>query len=322
MGGGQDVFVLRRGEVDNKAGKAEPGFLQVLWRETNPATPQTTPAAEHPRVALARWMTDVQHGGGALLARVIVNRLWQHHFGAGIVRTPNDFGAQGDPPTHPELLEYLAGELIRNGWQLKPLHRAIMLSQVYQQSHEIREDSLQADPENRWLWHYQPRRLEAETIRDAILQLGGSLDRTVYGPSVLDETPRRSIYLRVKRSELLPVMTMFDAPEPTQSIGTRSITTVPTQALTLMNSAMVRQQAEKLAAAIRSSVTSSLEAQITEAFQRALGRSPTDMELTRMADFVRQQQAAVPADTPNADLLAFTEFCHVLMCLNEFVYVD
>jgi hypothetical protein len=139
---------------------------------------------------------------------------------------------------------------------------------------------------------------------------------------VLDDTPRRSIYLRVKRSELLPVMTMFDAPEPTQSIGTRSITTVPTQALTLMNSSMVRQQAEKLAAAIRSSVTSSLEAQITEAFQRALGRSPKDVELTRMADFVRQQQAAIPADIPNADLLAFTEFCHVLMCLNEFVYVD
>ena len=322
VGGGQDVFVLRRGEVDNKAGKAEPGFLQVLWRDAAPATPQTTPAAEHPRLALARWMTDVEHGGGALLARVMVNRLWQHHFGAGIVRTPNDFGAQGDPPTHPELLEYLAGELVRNGWQLKPLHRAIMLSQVYQQSHEIREDSLQADPENRWLWHYQPRRLEAETIRDAILQLGGSLDRTMFGPSVLDDTPRRSIYLRVKRSELLPVMTMFDAPEPTQSIGTRSITTVPTQALTLMNSSMVRQQAEKLAAAIRSSVTSSLEAQITEAFQRALGRSPKDVELTRMADFVRQQQAAIPADIPNADLLAFTEFCHVLMCLNEFVYVD
>ncbi len=320
--GGQDVFVLRRGEVDNKAGKADPGFLQVLWRGDAPAKPETTPAAEHPRMALARWMTDLDHGGGALLARVMANRLWQHHFGQGIVRTPNDFGAQGEAPTHPELLEYLAAELIRNGWKLKPLHRAIMLSAVYQQSHEIRDDSLAADPENRLFWHYQPRRMEAETIRDAILQLGGSLDRTMYGPSVLDDTPRRSIYLRVKRSELLPIMTMFDAPEPTQSIGSRSITTVPTQALTLMNSTVVRQQAEKLAAEIRAQVAGAPEDQVKTAFQRTLGRWPSETELTRMTEFVQRQKAALPADTQNPDQVAFTEFCHVLLCLNEFVYVD
>lgn len=320
--GGQDVFVLRRGEVDNKAGKADPGFLQVLWRADAPATPDTAPSAEHPRMALAGWMTDMERGGGPLLARVIVNRLWQHHFGQGIVRTPNDFGVQGEAPTHPELLEYLAAELIRNGWKLKPLHRAIMLSAVYQQSHEIREDSLAADPENRQFWHYQPRRLEAETIRDAILQLGGSLDRTMYGPSVLDDAPRRSIYLRVKRSELLPIMTMFDAPEPTQSIGSRSITTVPTQALTLMNSAFVRQQAEKIAGEIRAQITGPPEDRVKAAFQRTLGRLPSETELTRMTEFVRQQQAALPADTPNSEQVAFTEFCHVLLCLNEFVYVD
>ncbi|MGV2340098.1 MAG UNVERIFIED_CONTAM: DUF1553 domain-containing protein [Planctomycetaceae bacterium] len=248
--GGQDVHLLRRGEVDNKLGLAQPGFLQVLWRGPQPAAPLAEPA-EPPRVALARWITDLEHGAGPLAARVIVNRVWQHHFGEGLVGTPNDFGVQGDPPSHPELLEYLAAELVRGGWKLKPLHRAILLSDTWQLAHTAVPENLAKDPANRWLWHFKPRRLEAESIRDSLLAVGGSLDHTLYGPSVLDNTPRRSVYLRVKRSELLPIMTVFDAPEPTQSIGERSITTVPTQALTLLNSPIVRQQAEKLAATVR-----------------------------------------------------------------------
>jgi len=322
IAGGQDVFFLRRGEVDNKQNKAEPGYLQVLWRNDAPATPVQTPAPEPPRVALANWMTDVEHGAGPLLARVIVNRLWQHHLGEGIVGTPNDFGVQGDQPTHPELLEYLAAELVRGGWKLKPLHRAIMLSDVYQQSHEVDADNLKIDPANRYCWHFQPRRLEAETIRDALLATGGNLDSTMFGPSVLSDTQRRSVYLRVKRSELLPIMTMFDAPEPTQSIGERSVTTVPTQALALMNSPLVRQQAEKLFVLIKPANDAPLSSAIDRGYQIAFGRSPSDIERTRMEAFIEHQRTAAGGATPESTDKALIEFCHVLYCLNEFVYID
>jgi hypothetical protein len=256
------------------------------------------------------------------LARVIVNRLWQHHFGEGIVGTPNDFGAQGERPSHPELLEYLASELVRGGWKLKPLHRLLMLSDAYRQSHAVDPANLAIDPENRYLWHFRPRRLEAETIRDALLAAGGSLDPAMFGPSVLDDTTRRSVYLRVKRSELLPVMTMFDAPEPTQSIGERSVTTVPTQALAMMNSPFVRQQAEKLLGRIRPSKDAPLVEAIDRGYQIALSRSPTEEEGARMLAFIEQQRAAMGAESPETTEKALVEFCQVLLCLNEFIYID
>lgn len=321
IAGGQDVFFLRRGEVDNKAGKAEPGFVQVLWRGNGPARPNAQPAID-PRLALANWMTDVDHGSGPLLARVIANRVWQHHFGRGIVGTPNDFGVQGERPTHPELLEYLATELVRGGWKLKPLHRMMMLSDAYQQSHEVNPANLKLDPDNRLLWHFRPRRLEAETIRDALLAVGGNLDPKMYGPSVLDSTPRRSVYLRVKRSELLPIMTMFDAPEPTQSIGERSVTTVPTQALAMMNAPFVRQQAEKLAERLRPAKDAPLTTAIDRGYRAAFSRLPTDRERTRMLDFIEKQRTAMGSSSPETTQKALVEFCHVLLCLNEFVYVD
>jgi hypothetical protein len=317
--GGQDVFFLRRGEVDNKQGKAEPGFVQVLSRG-GPA-PAAAGSGE-PRVTLADWMTDIDRGAGPLLARVIANRVWQHHFGKGIVGTPNDFGAQGERPTHPELLEYLAAELVRGGWKLKSLHRLVMLSETYRQSHEVDPEKLKIDPENRLLSYFSPRRLEAETIRDALLAVGGNLDRQMFGPSVLDNSPRRSVYLRVKRSELLPIMTMFDVPEPTQSIGERSVTTVPTQALAMMNSPFVRQQAERLAERIRLAPGAPLDGAIERGYRIAFGRLPTDAERARMGAFVQQQRTAAGADTPETRQRALVEFCHVLLCLNEFVYVD
>ncbi len=326
VAGGQDVYYLRRGEVENKQDKAEPGYLQVLWRSGEPPRPLQKTPAEHPRVAVATWMTDINHGAGPLLARVIANRLWQHHFGAGIVRTPNDFGVQGERPSHPELLEYLAAELVRGDWKLKSLHRAIMLSEVYQQSHEVDEENMKIDPANRYWWHFQTRRLEAETIRDALLSVGGNLDPAMFGPSVLDDTLRRSIYLRVKRSELLPVMTMFDAPEPTQSIGERSVTTVPTQALAMMNSPFVRRQAEKLFERIRPASgpvnRASLSESVKLAYQIAFGRSPTDLEQTSMARFIEEQSGATAGDAGQSVDQALIEFCHVLLCLNEFVYID
>ena len=273
-------------------------------------------------MALADWMTNMDRGAGPLLARVMANRLWQHHFGKGIVGTPNDFGAQGERPSHPELLEWLANELVRGGWKLKPLHKQIMLSAAYQQSPAVNDENLKIDPANRYLWHFQTRRLEAELIRDSLLAIGGNLDLTMFGPSILDNTPRRSVYLRVKRSELLPIMTMFDAPEPTQSIGERVSTTVPTQSLAMMNSPFVRQQAEKLSARIRPTDDVPLPTAIDRAYQTAFSRSPGETERTRMLAFIEEQRAAMGGDTPDATRKALVEFCHVLLCLNEFVYVD
>jgi hypothetical protein len=318
--GGQDVFLLRRGEVDNKQGKAEPGFLQVLWRGDAPPPKASTPDTRDPRIQLGDWMTNVEHGAGPLLARVMVNRVWQHHFGAGLVATPNDFGTQGSPPTHPELLEWLASQLVSGGWKLKPLHRQIMLSAVYQQSHEVSDENLKLDPANRYMWHYKPRRLDAELIRDALLAVGGNLDSKMFGPSVMAEAPRRSIYLRVKRSELIPLMTMFDAPEPTQSIGERVSTTVPTQALAMMNSPFVREQAEKLAKQIRPTPETPLEAAIVRAYQIALTRKPTETEQSAMRAFVESQSPSAEGQTVADGSLV--EFCQVLLSLNEFVYID
>lgn len=322
IAGGQDVFYLRRGEVEKKGDKAEPGFLQVLWRSSEPAKPAASPTPVDPRISMAQWMTDVERGAGPLVARVIVNRLWQHHFGKGIVGTPNDFGAQGDPPSHPELLEYLANELVRGGWKLKPMHRLMLLSDTYQQSHEVNPENLKIDPTNRYLTFFQPRRLEAEAIRDALLAVGGNLDPTMFGPSVLDNTARRSVYLRVKRSELLPVMTMFDAPEPTQSIGQRSVTTVPTQALALMNSPFVRQQSEKLFARIKPAADAPLATAVDRGYQLAFNRQPTETERSLMLAFIDQQRAALGPEKPDSTDKALVEFCQVLLCLNEFVYVD
>ncbi|MCY2979404.1 MAG: PSD1 and planctomycete cytochrome C domain-containing protein [Planctomycetota bacterium] len=352
IAGGEDVYFLRRGEVNNKQGKASPGFLQVLSRSNEPSKPaalqspigsQTTAAESvalapdtaapiaaapiaaipsDPRTALANWMTDIERGAGTLVARVIVNRLWQHHFGKGIVGTPNDFGAQGDPPTHPELLEFLANTLVRSEWKLKPLHRMIMLTDTYQQSHEITPENFAIDPTNKFLWHYQPQRLESESIRDALLAAGGNLDTTMFGPSVLENSVRRSVYLRVKRSELLPMMTMFDAPEPTQSIGARSVTTVPTQSLVMMNSPFVRQQAEKLFARIRPAPDAPLETSIDKGYEIALGRTPTATERSRMLAFIQQQRTADGSEVAKSTKDGLVEFCHVLLCLNEFVYID
>ncbi len=322
IAGGQDVFLLRRGEVDNKQGKAEPSFLQVLATAADhEAQWLPKPAAGQqpidPRVGLANWMTDIDRGAGALLARVMANRLWQHHFGEGIVGTANDFGAQGERPTHPELLDWLASELVKGGWRLKPLHKAMLLTAAYQQANDVSPANVKIDPENRFLWHRRPQRLEAEIIRDAVLAVGGSLDPTMYGPSLLDNTNRRSVYLRVKRSELIPFMSIFDAPEPTQSIGERVSTTLPTQALTMMNSPFVRQQAEKLVARIRPTNETPLEVAIDRAYQFAFARQPSKDERDRMLGFVTQQTAA------NSDAtIALTEVCQVLLCLNEFVYVD
>lgn len=327
VAGGRDVFFLRRGEVDNKQGQAAPAFLQVLATAANgnekwlPKPAAGQPEID-PRVALGNWMTDVDGGAGALVARVIVNRLWHHHFGKGLVGTPNDFGAQGERPSHPELLEWLAREFVKGGWKLKPIQKLILQSSVYQQSNDATPENMKIDPENRFLWHHRPQRLEAEIIRDALLVVGSSLDASMYGPSILDNTPRRSVYLRVKRSELIPFMTMFDAPEPTQSIGVRISTTVPTQALAMMNSPFVRQQAERLVQRIRPTPDVALPAAIDKAYQIVFSRLPAAAERDRLLAFIEQQKTAAGGDVALQTTAALVECCQVLLCSNEFVYLD
>ncbi|MCE9530311.1 MAG: PSD1 and planctomycete cytochrome C domain-containing protein [Planctomycetes bacterium] len=327
-GRGGDVHYLIRGETDRKNGVAKPGFVQVLmtgveqekqWLAYQPTATKKDPV--DPRIGLADWTTDSKNGAGHLVARVIVNRLWQHHFGKGIVRTPNDFGTQGDPPTHPELLDFLASELIRNGWKLKPIHRLMMTSAVYMQAGEVTEAGTRSDPNNLLWWRVPPRRIEAELVRDSLLAVSGTLDLTMYGPGSLDgNILRRSVYLTVKRSRLIPMLQIFDAPEPIQGIGERHTTTAATQSLALMNSPFVRQRAEKLAARVLPKSPAGLPQAIDSAYRIALGRLPSDMERERMIRFVESQTGSSAGskalDGPLADC------CQVLLCLNEFVYVD
>jgi hypothetical protein len=323
-GKGGDVHYLIRGETGRKNGIARPGFVQVLMdpsvkREHWLGAPAVKgkSAEVEPRVGLARWLTDTKSGAGHLLARVIVNRLWQHHIGRGLVRTPNDFGIQGEPPTHPELLDWLAGELIHNGWKLKPIHKLIMTSAVYAQDGKTDLAAMRADPQNLLWGRVPPRRLEAEAIRDNLLAISGTLDLTMYGPGTLNENdPRRSVYLTVKRSRLIPLMQMFDSPEPIQSIGERQSTTAATQALAMMNSIFVRQRAEKFALRIRSKSADALPQAVDEAYRTVLGRRPTPTERDRILGFIERQTKASSADAALAD------FCQVLLCSNEFIYVD
>jgi hypothetical protein len=268
-------------------------------------------------------MTDCDGGAGNLLARVIVNRLWQHHLGRGLVATPSDFGLAGEKPTHPELLDFLAGELVRGGWRLKPIHKLIMTSAVYMQTSETDAARLKADLDNRMLWHHEPQRLEAETVRDAMLAVSGTLDRTLLGPGLNEpDHHRRSIYFFVKRSRLVPMMMLFDAPDTLQDLSVRSETTVAPQALMLLNSPLVRQYAEGLAGRVMPGKAGEADRGIARAYLAALGREPTSAEQKTTTEFLTAQTAAYRAEhRDRPDALAWGDLCQVLLGMNEFIYV-
>ena len=242
--------------MNQKKGEAEPGYLRVLMRDGKAADywraepPKGWTRSAFRRASLARWLTDTDLGAGHLAARVIVNRLWQHHFGRGLVATPNDFGAQGETPTHPELLDRLALDLVRNGWALKPIHKLIVTSAVYTQDGRSDDARSRIDRENAYYWRHSPRRLEAEPIRDAMLSVSGRLDPTLYGPGSLDPNHRRrSLYFQIKRSQLIPSMMLFDWAQHLVSIGLRGTTTTAPQALMFLNSPLGRSTAEGLSSA-------------------------------------------------------------------------
>ena len=327
------TYVLNRGDVNQKTTEAAPGILRVLNRADHssdpkawnvpPAAPSADPAAPKPtyqRAALAHWITDTKDGAGALAARVAVNRVWQHHFGRGIVASPNDFGVQGDPPTHPELLDWLAVDLVQGGWKLKRLHKAIVTSAVYRQSSASDAPRIAADSENALLWRWTPRRLEAEPIRDTLLSVAGKLDPAMYGPGTLDPSmTRRSVYFFIKRSQLIPAMMLFDWPEHLVSIGQRGVTTTAPQALMFMNSPLGRTAAEGLAERMTSP---NQEESIAKGYQIAFGREPTAEEVKIAADFLQAQTTAHEHDAKSdPGKLALVDFCQALLSMSELIYV-
>ena len=317
------VYFLERGESSAKQDLATPAFLRVLQAGgTTEARWLSTSEDRPPRVALAHWITDEQRGAGHLLARVIVNRLWQHHMGRGIVNTPNDFGTQGAAPTHPGLIDYLANELIRQGWRLKPIHKMIMMSAVYRQQGGSNEIARKIDPENSLWWRRGATRLEAEVIRDSLLAVSGTLDKRMFDKGTVDQRhARRSIYLTVKRSNLVPILQLFDAPDAMQSIGKRIATTVPPQALAMMNSPYVREMAEKFAQRIRPDDKVPVDEVVRRAYTHALARPPTPGERQQMVAFIQGQAASYGSDA-QAMKLAIADFCQTVICLNEFIFVD
>ncbi|MEZ6056847.1 MAG: PSD1 and planctomycete cytochrome C domain-containing protein [Planctomycetaceae bacterium] len=325
-----ETHFLTRGDVHQKGDVAAPGFLQVLMPGEGPGSsvneftvpkPDDWKRTSFRRATLASWMTDAEKGAGALVARVAVNRLWQHHFGRGIVASVNDFGLSGERPTHPELLEWLAHDLVSHGWQLKRLHKQIMLSAAYQQDGEFDEDRATIDRENQFFWRRAPQRLEGEAIRDAMLAASGQLDTRMYGPGSLDQNmKRRSVYFFIKRSQLIPMMMLFDWPEHLVSIGARSTTIIAPQALMFMNSTLGRQAAEAQANLLTKLDDS---AAITRAYQLSYSRDPSPVELATSQKFLEQQTATYSGSSnPRASHLARVDYLQMLFAMNEFCYIE
>lgn len=325
-----EPHLLAAGSWKRPVRKVTPGFVQVLMSgdaESEDWITTTSDGKANLRMSLARWLTDTERGAGHLLARVIVNRVWQHHFGRGIVDTPNDFGFLGSSPTHPELLDWLAGEFIRNGWRVKPLHRLILSSATWQQS--ASDQWSQVDAGNQWLWQYQPRRMEGEIVRDNILSVSGSLQTQMFGRSIpvgslrgkkFQETPetwRRSVYLMVPRFESHPFLKVFDAVENVNSVGARTVSTTPSAALYMLNAPFVWDQAERMAKRVEQHENSIPGEQVRYLYQLMFARNPTNQELELGVLFLDSESAPTGGEQRST----LVRYCHVLLGLNEFIYV-
>ena len=278
-------------------GDIAPGFLTVL--DAGPAVIQPVqPDSTGRRAALARWLTQPEN---PLTARVIVNRVWQYHFGRGLIGTASDFGKLGDAPSHPELLDWLTRRFIADGWSLKKLHRLILASSTYRQSAQnpLAETARLKDPENRLLWRANTRRLDAEQIRDAILSVTGELKLTASGPGADPATPVRSIFTKVLRNSRDPLLEVFDSPDSFNSTAQRNVTTTPTQSLLLLNSPLALKRASAFAARLQRDSSADEARRVTDAYRLAFGRAPTDAEREAALAFLdrQAQQIPVPKDT-------------------------
>jgi hypothetical protein len=276
-----------------------------------------------------------------LTARVMVNRLWQHHFGRGIVRSPNDFGLQGDKPTHPELLDWLASEFLANGWRLKDLHRLMVTSATYRMSSAAEPEALAADPRNDLFWRFNLRRLGAEEIRDSILAVTGRLNPEMAGPSVYPKIPaaylagqskpgdgwgkatpedevRRSLYIHVKRSLAMPILASFDAADTDTTCPVRFATTQPTQALSTINGEFLNGEARALADRLEAEAGPDPSAMVRRGLRLVAGREPAPAEVERGLVFLKTMRDAEGASPDRALEL----YSLVLLNLNEFLYLD
>jgi hypothetical protein len=341
-GPGPKTFILARGDYNNPREEVQPAFPVVLRtsrREEAPiqsATGNRQPAINQTlasalpntqgRAALANWLASPAN---PLTARVMVNRIWQHHFGRGLVPTPGDFGTRGQPPSHPELLDWLAGEFVASGWSAKTMHRLILLSAAYQQSSQPSEEALRRDPANQLFSRQNRVRLEGEAVRDSLLAISGRLNRTMGGPSVLPPIPaditktsknwtastdpadhtRRSIYIFARRNLRFPVLEAFDAPDSNLPCPERGHSTTAPQSLTLLNSDEV-MEAAKATAEHLTKEGKSTDGRIQLAYRLVLGRHGNGKELKMAREFLHSSGGN------------FVELCRALFNLNSFVYVD
>lgn len=323
-----DTHVLVRGEWKQKGDKVLPGFPAFLNKGPEIVEPASDRFIPQRRKALAEWLTSPEH---PLFARVMANRIWQGHFGVGIVATPNDFGRQGEAPTHPEVLDWLAVEFAESGYRMKALHRTIMLSNAYQMSSLPDQANAKIDPQNTYLWRMNRQRLEGEAVRDAVLAISGDLNLKMYGPPVAvplsdeelggmrdmsqwavngdpSEYPRRSVYLYVKRSFRLPMLETFDTPDASASCARRESSTVAPQALALMNSEFSNKQADALAGRLRKQYGDNPEAWVDAGWRLTTGRPPSGIEKQKALAFLAKNNLA--------------RLCLMWFNLSEFLYVD
>ena len=331
------TFVMRRGIAANKGEQVDPAVPVVLVTEPLMfPQPDAHEKSSLRRRTFAEWITSPDN---PLAWRVLANRVWQHHFGKGIVATPSNFGVSGAVPTHPELLDWLARELIANGGRLKPLHKLMLMSATYRQSSQHRDAAAKIDPSNQLLWRMNLRRLEAEVLRDGILAASGKLNLTGSGPGIKprvraelltasqrnkwpvvtnenEQHWRRSVYIYSKRQLLMPMMELFDAPTTTDSCSVRLLSVVPTQALLLMNDEFVEDQAGYLAAKAVAEAGDDLPNIVERMFERAVSQVPNSDRLREAIDFVKFRESQ------SSRTAALTDLAHVLFNSSEFLYVE
>lgn len=335
----RETFVLLRGNPNSPGDKVEPRFPELFGKtELQIPEPRKDQPTSGRRRALAGWIAS---GDNMMTSRVIVNRVWQHHFGRGIVQSPNNFGQLGVPPTHPELLDWLALEFVKGGQQFKALHKLIMMSNAYQMSTQHSDQAAAIDPANDLFWRFNMRRLSAEEVRDSILAVNGRLNLKMYGPgfypqiskevlqgqskpgsgwlnSSEEERARRSIYIFVKRSLITPLLSNFDFADTDSTCAVRFATTQPAQALGMVNGAFANQQAELFADRVFEETGASHSQFVERAIRLAYGRGPQAGEVS---DGVQLIETLIKKHSLN-EKQALNYFCLTILNRNEFVYLD
>jgi hypothetical protein len=334
-GSGEDEYLFIRGNHRNLGPEVDRDLIEALKRESDPAFDRGQGSG---RMYLAQRIVDPAN---PLTSRVMVNRVWHHLFGRGLVGSVDNFGVLGELPTHPELLDQLAIDFSSSGWSTKALIKRIMASRTYQQSSRINPANEEADPSNELFHRFPIKRLQGEAIRDAMLAISGDLDPTLFGPSVpvhltdfmqgrgrpgasgpLNGNGRRSIYTEVRRNFLSPMMLAFDTPIPFNAMGRRSESNVPAQALILMNNSFVIDQANKWAARLIKEQPDPRQ-RIVQVYQQAFSRIPSEAEIDQGIEFLRLQAKELKLD-PNGIAEhhePWADYCHVLMNVKEFLYL-